>query len=144
MSALIGGGLRAIHTLTTGTVGQPTPADLGTLNGEIKIYNYKPVQGNKALLVFEFMMDVPVPNAHFYSKANVTKAGTIVLPITTTDELPPAVKNILSPPNSPRTVSLSRLQYKIVSPKPPKGHAPFFTFTREKNLGFSVRLEPSA
>jgi len=125
-------------TVNTGTVGQPIPADLGTISGDINIYNYKPGGGQQAALLLEIMSDVPVPNAHQYSLATVSKAGVISATVPNTDDLPPAVKNILSPPSAPRTTSLANLKTTI---KSPAGKKPFLTLKNLKNIDFSVTLQ---
>ena len=123
-------------TVNTGTPGQPIPADLGTISGDINIYNYKPQPGSTATLLLEIMSDVPVPNAHQYQLATISKAGVINATVPNTEDLPPAVKNILSPPGAPRTTSLAHIETTIKS----KGKKPFFTLKQNKKLDFSVTL----
>jgi hypothetical protein len=123
-------------TVNTGTPGQPIPADLGTISGDINIYNYKPAAGSTASLLIEILSDIPVPNAHQYQLATISKSGTIDTKVPTMDELPPSVKNILSPPSAPRTVALSHFETTIKS----KGKKPFFTLKQNKKLDFNVTL----
>jgi hypothetical protein len=124
-------------TVNTGTVGQPIPSDLGTISGDVNIYNYKPSGGTQAVLLLEIMSDIPVPNAHQYQLAPISKAGVISTTVPTTDDLPPAVKNILSPPGAPRTTSLAHFETTIKS----HGKKPFFTLKQNKKLDFNVTLE---
>jgi hypothetical protein len=125
-------------TVNTGTPGQPIPADLGTISGDINVYNYKPGGGQQAALLLEIMSDTPVPNAHQYQLATVSKSGVISATVPNTQDLPPAVKNILSPPNAPRSTALAKLETTI---KSPSGKKPFLTLRNLKNIDFSVTLQ---
>jgi hypothetical protein len=123
-------------TVNTGTPGQPIPSDLGTISGDVNIYNYTPQSGTQATLLIEILSDIPVPNAHQYQLAKISKSGTIDTFVPLMEDLPPAVKNILSPPSAPRTVSLSHFETTIKS----KGKKPFFTIKQNKKLDFNVTL----
>lgn len=130
-------------TANTGYVGQPIPPDLGTLTGEIVIYNYKPAGGEQAALLLEILSDTPVPNAHQYTRAGISKAGVISALVPNTSELPPQVANFLTPPAPAlqRTTSLAHLETTIKSPSVKKGKKPFFTLKNNKKLDFSITLE---
>ncbi|MGH2906617.1 MAG: hypothetical protein ACRDKI_07585 [Solirubrobacterales bacterium] len=123
--------------VNTGTVGQPIPSDLGTIDGTLNIYNYKPGGGQQAALLLEIMSDTPVPNAHQYSLAGVSKSGTIFATVPNTADLPPSVSALLLP----RTTSLAHLETTIKSPKPKGKTKPFFTLKNLKNIDFSVVLQ---
>lgn len=123
-------------TVNTGTVGQPIPGDLGIISGTVNVYNYKP-GSNAAALLFEIKSDVPVPNAHQYQLATVTKSGVLSASIPNTTDLPPAVQQFLVG----RTTSLNNLKVTIKSPKPAKGKKPFLTLKNTKNLDFVVTLD---
>jgi hypothetical protein len=128
-------------TVNTGTPGEPIPTDLGTISGSINIYNHTPAAGQSAAFLIELLSDIPVPNDHEYELAQISKSGTVTVPLLNIDQLSPAVKNILSPPGKPRQLALSKLQVKIKSPTPKKGAKPFVTLKSVTNVNFRITLE---
>lgn len=124
-------------TVNTGTVGQPIPGELGTISGTVNVYNYKPGGGQQAAMLFEIKSDIPVPNAHQYQLATVSKSGVLSATIPNTTDLPPAVQQFLVG----RTTALNNLKVTIKSPKPAKGKKPFLTLKNTKNMDFVVTLD---
>jgi hypothetical protein len=123
-------------TVNTGTVGQPIPSELGTISGTVNVYNYKP-GSNQAALLFEIKSDIPVPNAHQYALATVSRTGVLSAQVPNTTDLPPAVQQFLTG----RTTSLNNLKVTIKSPKPAKRKKPFLTLKNTKNMDFVVTLD---
>jgi len=123
-------------TVTTGTVGQPIPSDLGTIVANVNIYNYKPSPGDQATLLLEIISNIPVQNGHVYEVAHVSKSGTISSNVPLVADLPPTIGSFFTG----RTVTLSHLDTTIKSPKPKKGQKPFFTLKNLKNLDFNITL----
>jgi hypothetical protein len=137
-SSRVGKGTFAVNT---GTPGQPIPGDLGTLSGTINVYNHTPAAGQAACFFIELLSDTPVPNDHEWEVAQISKSGTVVVPLLKMEDLHPQVKNILSPPTAPRQLALSKLKVTIKSPTPKKGKAPFVTLKSVKKVDFSITLE---
>ncbi|MFY9265327.1 MAG: hypothetical protein WAO61_07870 [Solirubrobacterales bacterium] len=136
--SLVGKGTFVINT---GIPGQPIPGDLGTLDGTFKLYNYKTSGGEQAAVLVEVLSQVPVPNAHVYIRAGVSKSGVITAAIPNTADLPPTISNLLRNPDaSYRTTSLAKAKFTITSPRPARGKKPFFTLKNNKNLDFSIVL----
>ncbi|MFY9487257.1 MAG: hypothetical protein WAP35_00980 [Solirubrobacterales bacterium] len=134
--ALVGKGK---FSANTGIPGQPLPADFGTIDGDIKAFNYKKSGGEQAALLIELSSDTPVPNAHQYMRVGITKGGVIRATIPNTADLPPQVSNLLrNPDGSYRTTSMASMNLTLSSPR---GKKPFFTLKQVKNLDFQVVLE---
>lgn len=128
---------KGTFTVNTGTVGQPIPADLGVISGTVNVYNYKPGSGQQAAMLFEIKSDIPVPNAHQYQLATVSRTGVLSATIPNTADLPPAVQQFLVG----RTTALNNLKVTIKSPKPAKRKKPFLTLKNTKNMDFVVTLD---
>lgn len=123
----------------TGITGQPLPADFGTIDGDMRVYNYKKSGGEQAALLVELRSDIPVPNAHQYLRAGITKGGVIRATIPNTADLPPQVSNLLrNPDGSYRTTSMANMSLTLASPR---GKKPFFTLKQVKKLDFQIVLE---
>lgn len=132
---------RGTFTVNTGTPGQPIPGDNGTISGTINVYNRAPAAGQSAAFLIELLSDVPVPNDHEYEVAQISKSGTVTVPLLKMENLTPAIHNLLSPPMAPRQLALSKLQVTIKSPTPKKGKAPFVTLKSVSKVNFSVSLQ---
>ncbi|MGB0873341.1 MAG: hypothetical protein ACPGWS_07830 [Solirubrobacterales bacterium] len=124
-------------TVNTGTVGQAIPADLGTISGDVTVYNYRPSGGKVVALLFEIKSDIPVPNAHQYQLAQISKKGTLEAEVPNTSDLPPSVQQFLVG----RTTSLNKLDVTLKSPKVKRGKKPLFTLKNNKKLDFLVTLD---
>lgn len=127
---------KGTFTVNTGTVGQPIPAELGTISGNVNVYNYKPAGGSQAALLFEILSDSPVQNAHEYTLGQITRSGTLSAKIPNTTDLAPALQQFLTG----RTTSLTSLNLTIKSPKVKKGKKPLFTLKNTKNLDIAAQV----
>lgn len=123
-------------TAVTGTPGQAIPADVGVINGEVRVFNYKPSGGQQAALLLEIWSNVPVQNGHVYQLATVSKSGVLTTTVPRTTDLPPAIADILTG----RQTVLTRFNLTL-NGKARQGKKPYLTLKKGFEKSLDVRLQ---